>query len=75
MRLFVTHFSGSQGLPLKPNWETIIRQLTATSAAATFRSSPVWQYASRFGRETMLTKPISVQLGCSHLIGGHRLVR
>ena len=26
-------------------------------------------------RDNMLTKPISVQLGCSHLIGGHRLVR
>ena len=38
-------------------------------------SFPVWQYASRFGRETMLIKPTSVQLGCSHLIGGHRLVR
>ena len=31
--------------------------------------------ASRFGRETMLTKPISVQFGCSHLIQGHRLDR
>ena len=38
-------------------------------------SSPVRQYASRFGRETMLTKPTSVQLGCSHLIEGNRLVR
>ena len=25
MRLFVTHFSGSQDLPLEPYWETIIR--------------------------------------------------
>ena len=46
MRLFVTHFSGSQDLPLEPYWETIIRQLTATSAAATFSSSPVWQYVA-----------------------------
>ena len=46
MRLFVTHFSGSQDLPFESGWETIIRELTATSAAATFSSSPVWQYVA-----------------------------
>ena len=37
------HFSGSQGLPLEPSWETIIRQLTATSAAAIFLQYCVWR--------------------------------
>ena len=59
MRLFVTHFSGSQGLPLEPYWETIIRQLTATSAAATFlqQASVLLQFGSM--RAVLAARPCS----------------
>ena len=64
-RLFVTHSSGSQDLPFGPFWETLIRQVTATSAAATIlQHSALRQLAvllefagcDPFGRETMLTE-------------------
>ena len=65
MRLFVAHFSGSQDLLLDPHWETIIRQLAVTSAAAAILQHNAWTQLALllnfdscepFGRETMLTE-------------------